>query len=323
MKTFKNQKGFSELVAVIFVLSLIASVFIAGVFVWKELETQKRIDKISMENRYIGDIDLEKFIDDCKGVWQFGKCVPLNCKDSDAELASASIYNKGYMAHLDEAGQPLIFWDECAGSGTQVNEGWCGDNGLGGVSSVNCPNGCLDGACIERVGENIKGSLKSSNLLAINSSINHEIYFPDQYELLKNSEAGRRGSFVSFNFSGVDSNPSLKEVQLFSLDSITRCNEKDVCFFGDYPTVDRYLGMRRAFKDGTDYDTYETKQFNDTRYFVKTYKVEGDLGYIRQYTTFFGETEVDILLYLLNISDNKVADDLMDSVKWEVNIQPF
>jgi hypothetical protein len=150
MKLFKNQKGFSEVVAAVFITGIIGSVFILGVFVWQEIKIQKLNNKIYVQKSpSINDIDIEKLIENCDGVWQFGKCVPLNCKDSDAELSSDDIYNKGYVATLDDKGEPLVSWDECNGSGSQVIEGWCTDNGLGGALVYNCSNGCVDGACLK------------------------------------------------------------------------------------------------------------------------------------------------------------------------------
>jgi len=151
MKLFKNQAGFNDVVTMTIIGGILGSLFITGVFVWQEINKQKEINNLitQINERASKKINIEDVETNCDGVWQFGKCVPLNCKDSDGDRGSDDVYIKGSIITIDEDGSPNVSWDECSGSKRQVNEGWCTDSGLGGVMVYDCPNGCSDGACIK------------------------------------------------------------------------------------------------------------------------------------------------------------------------------
>ncbi|MFH0714679.1 MAG: S8 family serine peptidase [Candidatus Diapherotrites archaeon] len=73
------------------------------------------------------------------------------CTDSDAGSAKPE-ETKGSVTYVDETGTQTIP-DECTGSGLAVNEQWCYESPAGsgnfvnGTQSINCANGCSDGAC--------------------------------------------------------------------------------------------------------------------------------------------------------------------------------
>ncbi len=91
-----------------------------------------------------------------------GACVSqtnqATCSDSDSD----DIYSKGYVMGVDSSGNKYTKWDECSGSGLQVNERWCyqlGNGMVDGQMVYNCPNGCKDGVCIgseEQIKEQVK-----------------------------------------------------------------------------------------------------------------------------------------------------------------------
>jgi hypothetical protein len=143
--------------AAIFVCVLITG---SGVYYWQRTISQKnqtvlqeKIGVLEQEN-----IKLQQQIDDlgrklCQGTWKDGVCTVLACGDSDANESPNEIYIKGIVTYTDESGVPATLYDECNGSKTQVNEGWCYENPEGsgnytpGVMVYDCPFGCFDGAC--------------------------------------------------------------------------------------------------------------------------------------------------------------------------------
>ena len=84
----------------------------------------------------------------------FGICVTSSCVDSDVNEKPDDIYIKGNVTYTDENGVATIVNDECIGSKEQVNEMWCYESPQGSGNYVqgrmiyDCPNGCLDGACV-------------------------------------------------------------------------------------------------------------------------------------------------------------------------------
>jgi len=77
----------------------------------------------------------------------------LTCVDTDA----SDIYTRGRVTYTyidkNNTKQTNVAYDECNGSGTQLNEMWCykttdgSENFVPGRMVYNCPKGCVNGAC--------------------------------------------------------------------------------------------------------------------------------------------------------------------------------
>jgi hypothetical protein len=131
-----------------------------GVYYWQEIVSQKNQAVLLQK---IADLEqdnakLQQQIDElgqklCQGSWKDGACTVLACGDSDGNETPNDIYIKGIVTYTDENGVPATMYDECNGSKTQVNEGWCYESSEGsgnympGVMVYDCPFGCFDGAC--------------------------------------------------------------------------------------------------------------------------------------------------------------------------------
>lgn len=111
-------------------------------------ELKNRAEKAETEKQ---DIEQKK----CKGTWKNGVCVQSSCIDSDVNEKPDDIYIKGSVSYTDNNGVATTVYDECTGSKQQVNEMWCYESPSGSGNYVqgrmvsDCPNGCLDGACIK------------------------------------------------------------------------------------------------------------------------------------------------------------------------------
>jgi hypothetical protein len=112
------------------------------------LVLKKQIDTIEAEKKQI-----ERKT--CQGVWKNETCVHSSCVDSDVNEKPNDIYIKGNVTVTDVNGVSTSVYDECSGSKQQVNEMWCYESPSGSGNYVQgkmvyeCPNGCLDGACIK------------------------------------------------------------------------------------------------------------------------------------------------------------------------------
>ena len=152
-----------------------------------------------------------------------------------------------------------------------------------------------------------------------------QIEFPAIYALEKDYEKNRRGSFVSYVFNLLDKyqpQPHLGGIQFYSEESIKNfnayCAEESPCFFGDYPTVERYTGQKEALtalRDYTETDEsgnskkFTLKKFNGRYYLTSSYSCIGDSCTIGEYTTFIGDTKIDVLLGWWEASE-EAADEL-------------
>ena len=133
-----------------------------------------------------------------------------------------------------------------------------------------------------------------------------EIEFPGEYSLKGSSEGNkwnRRGSFASYVFTispKEGAQPYLYEIQFFSEDSIRNftsdCGEEngDPCFYGDYPTLERYFGQKKALRSGQSYEQFTIQEFNNRNFLTSSFRCEGDICTIEELTTFIGDTKIDI-----------------------------
>jgi len=141
-----------------------------------------------------------------------------------------------------------------------------------------------------------------------------KIMLLDEYTITKNSEANRRGSFVSYNFSYKSPLPTFQEIQFFNKESIKQftanCGIETPCFFGDYPDLERYNGQKNAFNSGNDYGNYELKKFGDRNYFVSNFRCTGDSCVIREYTTFIDDMKIDLWITMEDNTQVSAADSL-------------
>lgn len=142
------------------------------------------------------------------------------------------------------------------------------------------------------------------------------VRYPKSYTLEKSTERNRRGSFAAYNIIPQGTAPYLNELQLFSLESITQfieaCQKRsDPCFFGDYPTVERFQGMQKAFTAGTSYQGYSLNTLGSEKYLIKNIEAQGEGGLFREYNSFVGTTMVTIWVYMRDASGNAQADTLV------------
>jgi len=162
------KKDFKNIWAII--LAVVITSFITGgsVYVWQNQQAKKLQDQIStlqsqmeksreQSQQQITNVEKEKLeLEEkyCKGVWKNEICVTSSCVDSDVNEKPDDIYIKGNVTYTDENGVATIVNDECIGSKEQVNEMWCYESPQGSGNYVqgrmiyDCPNGCLDGACV-------------------------------------------------------------------------------------------------------------------------------------------------------------------------------
>lgn len=162
---------------------------------------------------------------------------------------------------------------------------------------------------------------------------------PTGYQLEKNTtEPNRAGSFASYNFISEEKasagKPFLTEVRFSSQESIEaftkKCKENGdgLCFEGNFPTLESYEGGKKALTEKTDYKDAKNLSFQDKSYgnfyLVKTTRCEGDLCFIRQYTTFVDDTEIDFYItsWPENNKDNTDKDDSRaNELFTQINIQ--
>ncbi|NOT04716.1 MAG: hypothetical protein HOP27_08975 [Anaerolineales bacterium] len=145
------------ILGILFVCVLIAG---SGTYYWQRAIAQE--NEAFLKHR-IADLEqnnseLQHQIDElgqqlCKGIWKDGACTVLSCGDSDANEKPDDIHIKGIVTFTNEDGAITTIYDECNGSKTQVNEGWCYESPEGSGNYVpgslvyDCPFGCFEGAC--------------------------------------------------------------------------------------------------------------------------------------------------------------------------------
>jgi len=115
---------------------------------------------------------------------------------------------------------------------------------------------------------------------------------------------------IKFNLED-QQKPFFTELFLFSEESLLpeNCGEMP-CFFGDYPTKERYLGQKTAFLAGEDYENYKLETFNNRKYFVNF--LGGAYGNTFEYTTFIGDTKIDIWIQAKE-DQKEESDTLMET----------
>jgi hypothetical protein len=149
---------------------------------------------------------------------------------------------------------------------------------------------------------------------------------PAGYEVVMNSEEGRRGSFVSYDLLGPSELPHFYEIQFFSEDSIRRftesCDASAPCFFGDYPDLTRYQAQKAEFEqltrnrsDSPRLGNQFSFRLGDRYYLVSNHACEGDTCVVREYTTFLGETKVDVWILMANSGQSLQSDILFSEFR--------
>jgi len=148
-----------------------------------------------------------------------------------------------------------------------------------------------------------------------------KLTYPHAYAIKTSAETGRRGSFVSYEFipQGTEEGiVQLAEIQAFSKESISsfidRCdsfNDPTPCFFGDYPDLSRFDGQKNALQYRTNYIEKKAHMLGDTAGqapysatytyltinggpFLRSPYMGGPHGIGYEYTTFVGDTKIDI-----------------------------
>jgi hypothetical protein len=140
------------------------------------------------------------------------------------------------------------------------------------------------------------------------------VLLPAGYGVTTNTEYLRRGSIVSFDFTPYDRElPRLAEIQFFSEASLQAFEERcttDFCFEGDYPNVERYRAQKAALAECADLPPYQAMRFDDRCYLVGSHRCTGDMCVIREYTTFLGDTKVDVWVMMRDPSQADSSDTL-------------
>lgn len=152
------------------------------------------------------------------------------------------------------------------------------------------------------------------------SEIKAEVCWPSIYSILQITEENRRGSFAAYGFQVVGERqiPYLSEIEFFtegSIEAFTRdCGEEFPCFFGDYPDLERYFGLKGAFELPAPYQDYALKRFGDRDFFVISLPCYGDDCVLREYSTFFGEVMVAVWIVMEDESQTDLSDQLFNQV---------
>lgn len=147
------------------------------------------------------------------------------------------------------------------------------------------------------------------------------VKIPSEYLLLKRTgEPNRRGSFLSYDFERTDYTESqfdegagylsFNELQFFNEESISRCtdNEWVDCFMGDFPTLERFFGQKKAYSNGENYEQFKLVNFGDTPWFVSNHKCVGEFCVIREYTKFIEDIKVDVWIVMDSAEREHEAD---------------
>ncbi len=151
--------------------------------------------------------------------------------------------------------------------------------------------------------------------------LNIKIGYPDPYFLMTDLEENRRGSFTHYIWDNpgrsmpgyTEGGVQFSEIQFFSRESIEKFNAEcaeTMCFEGDFPDVERYDGQKEAFERISDYKNYHLFVFNNRNYLVANIPCSGDTCVIREYTTFIGDTKVDVWITMSNDNQQEQADQL-------------
>lgn len=184
-----------------------------------------------------------------------------------------------------------------------------------------CKNGLEDG------NEQNKGKESGAPNSIIIDNPHIKITFPDDYSIGKNQEKNRRGTYVSYRFQkdGEFTFPHiyLDELQFFSEESIKKftSNCGEVCFFGDYPTSERYLDQKKAFLGEQNYiqnynndsvKKFELQKFNNRSFFVSFLYDPNGSSY--EYTTFIDDIKIDIWIAVENENQKALSDELFKKI---------
>jgi hypothetical protein len=158
-----------------------------------------------------------------------------------------------------------------------------------------------------------------------------EMILPEGYTMTANEGKEWRASFGSYSLESNQKQgmqPTIWAIDFFSEASIkdflkrnndckdSEPREDNPCSNGGYPGMEKYLGEKAAFLslDKT-YGDVELKKFNDRNYFTSKSRCSGDSCEIYKYTTYVGDTKVDINVISWDPNGQKPADELFREVK--------
>lgn len=215
----------------------------------------------------------------------------------------------------------LIFLSGCGQ--TKINRAY--KNGYDEGYSMGMTVGKIQGykSGLEYGKEQSKGIENNAPNSVIIDNPHIKITFPDDYSIGKNQEKNRRGTYVSYRFQKEEEQTFpyiyLYELQFFSEESIrnftSSCGE--VCFFGDYPTLERYFGQKKAFSDGQNYiqnykndsaKKFKLQKFNNRNFFVSFLPDPNGSSY--EYTTFIDDIKIDIWIAVEDEDQKTLSDEL-------------
>jgi len=120
--------------------------------VWNGYEVERCERNCAIYEFSCKDGEIWNIVPKCPGGCINGACVQENqiCTDSDKGL---NYYAYGLITGPDETGETTPSGDYCWDNGEGVMEGYCDSEGNGGFYSYTCPNGCEDGVCLDKLGE--------------------------------------------------------------------------------------------------------------------------------------------------------------------------
>jgi TolB protein len=174
---------------------------------------------------------------------------------------------------------------------------------------------------LDHLPESKNSGLPESDLTCrLFSEIKAEVCWPSNFSILQITEENRRGSFAAYGFQVIGERqiPYLSEIEFFSegsIESFSRdCGEEFPCFFGDYPDLERYFGLKGAFEFPAPYQDYAMKRFGDRVFFVVNSPCYGDDCVLREYTTFFEDVMVAVWIVMEAETQINLSDQLFNQV---------
>ncbi|MFO0702365.1 MAG: hypothetical protein U0514_00565 [Candidatus Andersenbacteria bacterium] len=154
------------------------------------------------------------------------------------------------------------------------------------------------------------------------------VNYPGIYALTQSADSTRRGAFVALDFTVVVQtlvavNPVLAQLDFFNADSVSafdqRCQQTPTaCADLTYPTSASTFQEFRSIDSGTNGTDGDLKEFNGTRWVVRTELIPGGEGFYRRYASFLGDTRVECTIFMKAKTDAAAADELFK----QVTVQP-
>lgn len=147
------------------------------------------------------------------------------------------------------------------------------------------------------------------------------VTFPCGFGLIADDHkfSGRHGSYVYYSFSrkdysAVDISPFFHELHFLTEDSVPEV--KPVCpgLCVDTRTKAEYRKLKSEWEVGK--SDRQVLTLGGTKYMVNTESWPGEDAYLREYTTFIGDTEIDIWIVSENGRQDAKSDALIEKIQF-------